>query len=562
MNDFSSLGLSQPLLDAISDLGYIHPTPIQENAIPKLLEEDTDFVGLAQTGTGKTAAFGLPLIQRIKLEEKQTQGVVLAPTRELCLQITNELQLFSKKIKGIKIHPVYGGADIGKQIRDVKKGVHIIVATPGRLKDLIKRKAVNIKHIDYVILDEADEMLNMGFKEEIDDILSGTPDEKITWLFSATMPREVRRIAKNYMTDPFELSVGGKDVANKDIEHQYVIARPADQFEVLRRFLDFEDNIFGLVFTRTRMDSKRVADKLQEYGYNADALNGDLNQAQRDRVMGRFRKHQIKILVATDVAARGIDVDDITHVFHFNIPDDINFYTHRSGRTARAGKKGISLILAHPKDMHIISRLERHLKTQVLKARIPTGREIFEKQLVLQFKKLKEAPVSERVTAFLPKLVTELEDLSKEELIEKFASYSINASLEQYLDARDINEEGRGRKKRQRNLDGDSSARLFINIGQLDVEAKPALLSLICGQSKVSGASIGKIEMSSKHSFFDVEESKAKQVILSFKDFSFEGRPIRVNQEDRRPPQNKRSSGRNFRSSKGRGRVRTKKQFR
>ena len=348
MNEFSILGLSKPLIDAIEELGFIQPTPIQSKAIPELLQNDTDLVGLAQTGTGKTAAFGLPLVELVETSERHTQALILAPTRELCLQIANELKQFGKHFPLLKIVEVYGGADIGRQIREVKKGAQIIVATPGRLRDMINRRAVNLNQVEYVVLDEADEMLNMGFKQEIDDILDNTPEDKLTWLFSATMPEDVRRISLNYMSNPLELNVGSKNTANDDIDHQYVVTRPSERYEVLRRYLDFDSEIFALVFCRTRGDSKELADQLARDGYNADALHGDLNQAQRDRVMDGFRTGRLRVLIATDVAARGIDVNDITHVFHFNIPEDRAFYTHRSCRTGRAGKKGISLVLCHP----------------------------------------------------------------------------------------------------------------------------------------------------------------------------------------------------------------------
>ena len=336
MNEFLALGLSQPVVDAIETLGYESPTPIQSQAIPQLLNNDTDFIGVAQTGTGKTAAFGLPLIEMVDPSLPVTQALILAPTRELCLQLSRELGQFAQFRKGLRILPVYGGADIGKQIRELKKGIQIVAATPGRLRDLMRRRAVDISKIQYIVLDEADEMLNMGFKEEIDEILQATPESRLTWLFSATMPEEVRRISNQYMVKPFELSVGKPNAGNEDIDHQYVTVRPKDRYETLRRFLDYDSDVYGLVFCRTRRDAGELAEQLSRDGYRTDALHGDLSQAQRDRVMEGFRSRHIRILVATDVAARGIDVDNITHVFHHNIPEDLNFYTHRSGRIGRA----------------------------------------------------------------------------------------------------------------------------------------------------------------------------------------------------------------------------------
>lgn len=550
MSDFASLGLSQPLVDAIGNLGFVTPTAIQQQAIPVLLDDESDLIGLAQTGTGKTAAFGLPLIDMVDSGEKLTQALVLAPTRELCLQIAKELESFGKHIRALNILAVYGGTDIYQQIRSIKRGVQIVVATPGRLRDLIKRKAINIEEIEYVVLDEADEMLNMGFKEEIDEILDNTPDDKLTWLFSATMPREVRRISSNYMTDPVEIKVGHANSSNQDIDHQYVTVYPSDRYEVLRRFLDFNSKVFGLVFTRTRRDAREVADKLGRDGYNADALHGDLTQSQRDRVMKQFRDRRLQILVATDVAARGIDVNDITHVFHYNIPEDLSFYTHRSGRTGRAGNKGISLVLAHPRDVAILRRLERTLKVEFSQVRIPTGEEICEQRLLEQVDKIKDTDVNEQVEALLPKLLERLgEDVTMEELLAKMTSISFGRFLKTYRKARDLNQRdrsrGRGNERGQRREGGrrernnrgggrrNRRQRLFINIGSMDVGGKGPFINMICKEAKVSGQAIGRIDMQEKFTFFEVEEDAAEQVINELKDAEFEGRTIRVNAGDR-----------------------------
>ena len=563
MSDFASLGLTQPLVDAIGKLGFITPTAIQEQAIPILLEDESDMIGLAQTGTGKTAAFGLPLIDLVDSAEKTTQALVLAPTRELCLQIAKELDHFGKHIRALNILAVYGGTDIYQQMKAIKRGVQIVVATPGRLRDLIKRKAININEIEYVVLDEADEMLNMGFKEEIDEILDNTPDDKLTWLFSATMPKEVRRISKNYMTDPVEIKVGTTNSSNQDIDHQYVTVYPSDRYEVLRRFLDFNSSCFGLVFTRTRRDAREVAENLSRDGYKADALHGDLTQAQRDRVMSRFRDRRLQILVATDVAARGIDVNEITHVFHYNIPEDLSFYTHRSGRTGRAGNKGISLVLAHPRDVSILRRLERTLKVEFSQVLIPTGDAICQQRLVEQVKSIKEAEVNEQVQALLPQLVEELgEELTKEELLAKIATISLARFLKNYSDAKDLNQrESRGRRDRvshggghRGRRDGGRNSgrnngrrddagsgggrrerrqRLFINIGSMDVGGKGPFINMICKEANISGQAIGRIDMQEKFTFFEVEENSAEQVISELKDAEFEGRSIRINAGDR-----------------------------
>jgi len=523
MNEFLALGLSQPVVDAIATLGYERPTTIQSQAIPKLLKDDTDFIGLAQTGTGKTAAFGLPLVELVDVSQRHTQALILAPTRELCLQIARELELFGQFQKGLNTLPVYGGADIVKQMRELKKGIHILVATPGRLRDLMRRHAVDISKIEYVVLDEADEMLNMGFKEEIDEILQETPESKLTWLFSATMPEEVRRISNQYMVKPFELSIGQPNLSNEDIDHRYVAVRPQDRYEALRRFLDFDNDVYGLVFCRTRRDAGELAEKLTQDGYRTDALHGDLSQAQRDRVMEGFRSRHIRVLVATDVAARGIDVDNITHVFHYNIPEDLNFYTHRSGRTARAGRKGISLILAHPRDLGIIRRLEKRLKTQFSPVSIPSGKEIFEKRLLGFFQRLKSTEPNEAIGPMLPQLLQELDGLSREELILRLASMTMSRRMKGHLKGGELNA---GSKAPRSN---SKSVELFINIGSLDVDGKAGFLAFLCGQSRIPGSAVGKIDMNSKHTFFHVEADAAEKVIRAFDGAQFQGRELRVN---------------------------------
>lgn len=524
MTDFATLGLSQPIVDAVSEMGFVTPTPIQAQAIPKLLESPSDLVGLAQTGTGKTAAFGLPLLDLIDIKEKHTQALVLAPTRELCLQISNELNSYSKKMKGLKIQAVYGGTDIHRQISSLRKGAHIITATPGRLRDLIRRRAVNISTIGYVVLDEADEMLNMGFKEEIDDILSNTPDEKITWLFSATMPDDVRRIARNYMDSPLEISVGQRNSSNQNIAHQYVVTHPSDRFDVLKRFLDYDTATFGVVFCRTRRDTMELSDSLTREGYSADALHGDLSQAQRDRVMSRFRNKQLQVLVATDVAARGIDVQDISHVFHFNIPEDISFYTHRSGRTGRAGKKGVSLILCHPKDRDILRRIERRIKIEINETTIPTGTQVCEQMLKKHLSQLQELELNDQLAEFMPTITEELESYSKEELIQRFATLSFKSMLDRYADAPDLNRGSRRRRSNDSNMQ-----QLFINVGQMDMDNKGSLLSFICGTAQIPGSAIGKIDMRRTHSVFAVDGRISKKIKEAFRNADFEGRSLRVN---------------------------------
>lgn len=532
MNQFTELGLSQPIVDAITEMGFVEPTRIQQLTIPKLLQEKTDLVGLAQTGTGKTAAFGLPLIEQIEESEAYPQALVLAPTRELCLQVSKELMTFGKKIKQLRITSVYGGADISRQIKDIRRGTHIVVATPGRLRDLISRKVVDLSRLSFLVLDEADEMLNMGFKEEIDDILQHTPKEKCTWLFSATMPAEVRRIAKDYMVDPFEVSAGTPNTSNENIDHQYVMVRRHQKYDVLRRFLDYDPDCFALVFTRTRREAHSLAEDLAKDGYQADSLHGDMSQSQRDNVMRRFRDQRLQVLVATDVAARGIDVQDITHVFHYNIPDDLAFYTHRSGRTGRAGSEGISLVIGTPKDRGGMRAVERRLKIKFSEAHIPTGDAICARRLLHEVRNLKQISVREDLETFIPGVSEELESLSREELIGKITALTFKGTLRQYLNAPDLNKGGGSRKNNRDSRSSGAMDRLFINVGQIDLNGKGELIKLICNETQISGDAIGRIDFRAKHTFFDIDRDAADTVIRKMEHVELDGRPIRVNRDE------------------------------
>jgi ATP-dependent RNA helicase DeaD len=527
MKTFQSLGLSKGLTDAVQLIGFETPTPIQEKAIPLLLTGDRDFIGLAQTGTGKTAAFGLPLLELVDENGRDTQALVLAPTRELGLQIVSDLENYAERFKKINIVAVYGGASISEQIRKVKRGAQIIVATPGRLIDLIGKKAVNLATIKYVVLDEADEMLNMGFKEDIDEILSKTPDTKITWLFSATMPKEVRAIAKNYMSDPQEITVGDKNTGNVNIEHQYVVIQERDKYSALKRILDYTPEIFGLIFCRTRIDTQRVAENLMKDGYNADALHGDLNQAQRDRVMMKFRQRDVQILVATDVAARGIDVENITHVIHMNIPDEMEFYTHRSGRTARAGKKGISIAMVNNREVGKIRQIEKTLKSTFVRIPVPTGQEVCQKQLLALMHKVHEVKVNEKeIGEFLPAVYEELKDLTKDELIKRFASLEFNRFLDYYRNAPDLNGDAKGTERgTERYSTGD---RYFINLGKMDDLDVSTLLELLDDCCGVTKKSIGKIDLKGAYSFFEVDKDKSADILKGFQGIEFAGRAVRV----------------------------------
>ncbi|WP_440133679.1 DEAD/DEAH box helicase [Chitinophaga sancti] len=532
MTTFETLGLQEPLLKGIQDLGFVAPTPIQEKAIPVLLGGDRDFVGLAQTGTGKTAAFGLPLLQQIDIKQRHPQGLILCPTRELCLQITNDLKNFSKHLGDVSIVAVYGGSSIVQQLRDLKRGVHIVVATPGRLLDIIDRKAVNFTNVRYVVLDEADEMLNMGFQEDINSILSNTPEEKTTWLFSATMPQEVRRIAQKYMSDPFELTVGNKNSGNVNIEHEYYIVRPREKYAALKRIVDFNPEIFGIIFTRTKIESQEIAESLIRDGYNADALHGDLTQQQRDKVMKRFREKSLQVLVATDVAARGIDVDNVTHVINYELPDDVENYTHRSGRTARAGKSGVSIAIIGSRDTGKIRQIERVIGKKFLKAEVPDGFAVCEKQLFGLVHKVHSVVVNEeQIEPYLERIYEEFQNMSKEEIIKRFASLEFNQFLEYYQDAPDLNvkEEKRTFEAGERGTRGNGKfTRLFINLGSVDDFTRGDMLRYLCDTSGVRGNKIGRIDLKGVYSFFEVENDVVGTFQDTFKKAEYNGRSVRI----------------------------------
>ena len=422
MSTFQQLGLDANLLQAITDLGFETPSEVQQKAIPTLLESERDLVALAQTGTGKTAAFGFPMLQKIDVNSRTTQGLILSPTRELCLQITNEMKLYGKYLNGLNVTAIYGGSSITEQARQVKRGAQIIVATPGRMKDMISRNLVDITKIQYAVLDEADEMLNMGFYDDINDILKDTPVDKSTWLFSATMPKEVARIAKDFMSNPLEVTVGNKNESTSNVSHEYYLVNSRDRYLALKRLADANPDIFSVIFCRTKRDTQKVAEKLIEDGYNAGALHGDLSQNQRDLVMKAFRNNQIQMLVATDVAARGIDVDDVTHVINYQLPDEIETYTHRSGRTGRAGKTGVSMVIVSKSEVRKIKSIERIIKREFDKKELPDGMEICEVQLMSLANKVHNTEMNHEIDAYLPSINEIFEDTSKEELIKKFFS--------------------------------------------------------------------------------------------------------------------------------------------
>src|SRR6516164_8159051 len=433
MTSFEDLGLNEHLLASITALGFETPTAIQQKAIPVLLSGTKDFIGLAQTGTGKTAAFGLPLLQLASATDRYPQALIVCPTRELCIQIVNEIEQFKKQVRGIHVVAVYGGASIGMQIKDIKKGVQLVVATPGRLIDLIERKAINLEQIKYVVLDEADEMLNMGFQDDIEFILQNTPNREATWLFSATMPPEIRKVSRRYMNEPFEITVGKANTGNKNIDHQYYVTSAQHRYETLKRLIDFNPGIYGLIFTRTKADAQEIAEKLTREGYDIDALHGDLTQTQRDKVMGQFRDKSLKLLIATDVAARGIDVQEITHVINYELPDDVEVYTHRSGRTGRAGSTGIALSIVHSREIGKLRQIERMVQAPFHKLEIPSGKDVCRKQFFHFMEKLLQADISHGdYETYVPMLAERFADISKEEVLKRVAALEFDRFLKYY----------------------------------------------------------------------------------------------------------------------------------
>ncbi len=524
MKSFQQLGLDAQLLQAITDMGFETPSEVQEKAIPILLEEETDIVALAQTGTGKTAAFGFPLIQKIDVNSKKTQGLILSPTRELCLQITNELKNYSKYFKGLNTVAIYGGASITEQASQIKKGAQIIVATPGRMQDMVNRKLVDISNIDYCILDEADEMLNMGFFEDITAILSHTPAEKNTWLFSATMPKEVSTIAKKFMRTPVEITVGTKNTGTSNVSHEYYVVSARDRYAALKRLADANPDIFSVIFCRTKRDTQKVAEQLIEDGYNAAALHGDLSQNQRDLVMKSFRSRQIQMLVATDVAARGIDVDDITHVINYQLPDEIETYTHRSGRTGRAGKSGVSMVIVSKSEVRKIKNIERIIGQSFERKEIPDGMEICEVQLFHLANDIKKTEINHEIDRYLPSINEMFEDLSKEELLKKFFSVEFTRFFNYYNNAQDLNAKAAGETFSD---DGDST-RFFINVGAKDDFDWMSLKDFLKATLDLGRDDVNRVEVKDSFSFFNVDSSKTKEILAIFEDFKLHGRHINV----------------------------------
>ena len=526
MMNFEVLGLSKPVLRAIAELGFESPTPIQEQAIPVMLGGNQDVVALAQTGTGKTAAFGLPLIDLLDFNQRHTQALILAPTRELCMQITRDLQSFSKHTGGAHVVAIYGGASIEGQIREMRKGPQIVAATPGRLVDMIERGVVDLTRIDFVVLDEADEMLTMGFKDDLDLILSQTPEEKNTWLFSATMPNEVQRIAKNYMSNPFEVTVGQRNSGNENIEHLYYVVHAKDRYLALKRIADYNPDIFAIVFCRTKAETQQVADALIKDGYNADALHGDLSQAQRDFVMKRYRSRSLQMLVATDVAARGIDVNDVTHVINYNLPDEIESYTHRSGRTARAGKSGVSIAIIHSKELHKIREIEKIIKRKFAQAQIPTGFDVCEQQLMALVKRIHNVEVDEKtVERYLPQVFEELQELSREDIIKRFVSIEFNRFAEYYRNAPDLNHNA---QRDDRRAVAPGVVKLYMNIGGIDGFDFNTIKEFIAENAEINAADITWTDLKNTFSLIEVKNEVVEKIMETIHGAQYRGRTVRV----------------------------------
>ncbi|MFC4263721.1 DEAD/DEAH box helicase [Ferruginibacter yonginensis] len=550
MNAFEALGLNENIVKAVTDLGFTAPTPIQEQAIPVLISGTQDFVGLAQTGTGKTAAFGLPLLHLIDPAEKYPQALIVCPTRELCLQITNDLTDFRKHTKGMAVEAVYGGASIVMQIRNLKKGVQVVVATPGRLIDLIERKAIDLQKVKYVVLDEADEMLNMGFREDIDFVLKNTVNRESIWLFSATMPAEVRAISKNFMTSPKEITVGKKNSGNVNIDHQFFVAPAHSRYETLKRLIDFNPGMYGIIFTRTKADAQDVCERLAKSGYEIEALHGDLSQQQRDRVMARFRTKALQLLIATDVAARGIDVDGITHVINYELPDDMEVYTHRSGRTGRAGKTGICLSICHSRETFKIRSLEKMTNAQFHKLDIPSGKDVCRKQFFHFMDKLIQTDISHGdYETYLPDLMEKFADVSKEEVLQRVAALEFDHFLKYYENAEDLNakDSGRNRERFDGGIRKDDSSRkerssfnrrdngytrLFVNLGTKDGFYKASFLQFILDESNLKKEVLGKIDMRDMNTWVEIDNANASTMIKSLDGKRYNNRTIRMNEAD------------------------------
>ena len=538
MSTFLELGLKEPINKALTDLGYEKPTVIQEKAIPQIISSTDDLKAFAQTGTGKTAAFSLPILQLADENSKNTQAIILSPTRELAVQIGNNIKEFAKYMPNINVVTVYGGANIEEQIRGLKRGAQIVVGTPGRTVDLINRRALKLGNVQWLVLDEADEMLNMGFKDELDKVLEATPETKQTLLFSATFPKEVEAIARNYMTKPIEVTSGQKNSGTDKVSHEYYLVTERTRYQALKRIADLNPDIYAIIFCRTRRETQEVADHLIKDGYNADALHGELSQGQRDSVMGKFRKKTVQILVATDVAARGLDVNSLTHVINHKLPDQIENYTHRSGRTGRAGKTGISIALVSSKEKGRIGAIERIIKQKFVLGKVPSGKEICQNQLMHLIDKVNAIEVKEsEIVEFLPSIYEKLEGLTREELIQKFVSLEFNSFLSYYENAKDLNDlSSRDNSRGGRSVD-ENMTRFFINIGRKDSLNPAKLIGLINDQKITDNIEIGAIDILDTFSFFEIDKKFEEETLSTFSnnqpEFSGRGVNIEITKKER-----------------------------
>ena len=550
MKTFEELGVSPEIRKAIEEMGYENPMPVQEEVIPYLLGENNDVVALAQTGTGKTAAFGLPLLQQIDVKNRVPQSLILCPTRELCLQIAGDLNDYSKYIDGLKVLPVYGGSSIDSQIRSLKRGVHIIVATPGRLLDLMERKTVSLSTVHNIVMEEADEMLNMGFTDSINAILADVPKERNTLLFSATMSPEIARISKNYLQNAKEITIGRKNESTSNVKHVAYTVQAKDKYAALKRIVDYYPQIYGIIFCRTRKETQEIADKLMQEGYNADSLHGELSQAQRDAVMQKFRIRNLQLLVATDVAARGLDVDDLTHVINYGLPDDTESYTHRSGRTGRAGKTGTSIAIINLREKGKLREIERIIGKKFIAGEMPTGKQICEKQLIKVIDELEKVKVNEEeITDFMPEIYRKLEWLSKEDLIKRMVSHEFNRFLDYYRDREEIETptDSRERNTHDSRERGSRKAapgftRLFINLGKMDSFFPSELISLLNSNTR-GRIELGRIDLMKNFSFFEVEEKEAQNVVKALNRANWNGRKVSVEVAGEEAGEGRRGSG-------------------
>lgn len=537
MTTFGESEIDKRILKAIGEMGFEEPMPVQQQVIPFLLKQTRDLVALAHTGTGKTAAFGIPIIQQINTASKQTQALILAPTRELCLQITDDLTNMAKYIDNLNVVPIYGGANIVTQIHQVAAGAQIVVATPGRMLDMLNRKKVNVSGIKWLVLDEADEMLNMGFKEELNGVLASTPDDKRVMLFSATMPRGIEAIAHSYMKKPMEITVGARNTGAENVSHQYYVVHAKDRYLALKRIADFYPDIYAIIFCRTRTETQEVADMLVKDGYNADALHGDLSQAQRDSVMNRFRTRNLQMLVATDVAARGIDVVDLTHIINYNLPDDIENYTHRSGRTGRAGKTGISIVIVNIKEVFRVGQIEKQIGKKFQQAKIPTGPEVCEKQLLHLVEKLKNTEIQHAdIDPFLPAALDRLKTLSKEDIIARIVSQEFNRFLSYYRNATDINvshkKEAKAQPASAKSVPG-GMARLSVNLGKMEKFNTKKLTAYLLEAANIAHLRIANVDVELCNSYFEVEPQFAEVLIARFGKEKYAQRRVRIDYAER-----------------------------